>query len=160
MPVFYVDFDCIGATYMRSVTIAPTCRRDGYYISVRRPPDWKEICFKRLSPVEYNQEVLDWKEEDDDDVDQDEWLNCMCSIIDRERDILYVNHNRKQAILDRSGASPRSIEPSRKSQAAQHDGLTENCRRSMAVIDGDRHLCRRTIESFFMRIVMTIHEPK
>ena len=98
MPVFYVDFDGIGATYMRSITISPACRRDGYYISVRPPPDWKEICFKQFNPTQYNQEVLDWKEEDDDDVDQDEWLNCVCAIINTETDIVYVNHDRKQAI--------------------------------------------------------------
>ena len=71
----------------------------GCIINVRPPPDWKEICFKRLSPTIYNQEKLDW-DELEGDVDQDEWLDCVCEIIDRKRDTVYVNNNRKLAILE------------------------------------------------------------
>jgi len=87
---------------MKNITIMPESKDDFYIITVRPPPDWKEICFKQLSPVQYNQEVLDW-DELDGVVGQDEWFDCMCNIINHETDIVYVNHDRKCAILESFG---------------------------------------------------------
>ena len=99
---FYIDFDCIGATWMRSITIQ---KSDGvlYIFNIRPPPDWREICFKQLSPNQYYNEQLDWSNQDADDVEQDEWIDVLCSIVDRERDTLYLNSDRKCAIMNMFG---------------------------------------------------------
>ena len=84
---------------MKTITIVPTSRGYGCIINVRPPPDWKEISFKRLSRKDYYEEQLQWSDEDGE-VEQDEWLDCVCEIINRKRDTVYVNNNRKLAILE------------------------------------------------------------
>ena len=99
---FYVDSDCIGATWMRSITVQ---RSDGslYIFNIRPPPYWREVCFKQLSRKEYHEEQLEWPDEDGGDVEQDEWMDVICDIIDREHDTVYLNNDNKCAIMNMFG---------------------------------------------------------
>ena len=84
---------------MKTITIMSEKKDDYFIITVRPPPDWKEFRFKQFSPAQYYQEPLDW-DELEGNVGQDEWLDCVCDIINRENDVVYVNNNRKCAILE------------------------------------------------------------
>jgi len=101
MPEFYVDFDCIGATWMRSITVQSS---DGslYIFHIRPPPYWQEIRFKQLSRKQYYEEDMHWTEEDGE-VEQDEWMDVICDIIDRERDTIYLDNDDKCAIMNMFG---------------------------------------------------------
>ena len=98
MPEFYIDFDCIGSTWMRSITVQ---ERDGnlYNFHIRPPPYWQEICFEQLSPKEYYEERLEWSDEDGA-VEQEEWMDVLCEIIDCECDTIHLDNDHKCAIMN------------------------------------------------------------
>jgi hypothetical protein len=104
MPAFYVDFDCIASSWMRTITILPADSDEGCIINVRAPPDWKDICFKQLRKNIYHDAyIADWSIEEESDVVQDSWLDCMCEFIDQEKDTVYLNNDRKCAIMEQFG---------------------------------------------------------
>ena len=92
---FFVDYETVCDGWIKSIVITNMLTKHKVILEMQKPLDWSDIIFKQMNRKHYyeNPEYLNWQ---DGYIAYDDWIQAVLEVIDPERDIVYVNNERKR----------------------------------------------------------------
>jgi hypothetical protein len=97
MPIccYFVDYETVCDGWIKSIVITNMVSKHKVVLELKPPHDWSDIVFKQMNKKHYfeNPDYLNWNS---GYIDYDDWIDAVREVIDAERDIVYVNNERKR----------------------------------------------------------------